>query len=126
MPDLSIISIWFTKSKDSTVVWMADSERPFNGKGSKVSLQQHGDMVLQAVDGSVIWTINTSFTDADRVELLESGNLVLKDINLAFYGKLEALHTNHPLQRQENWILYLDQEFLLLGTLAYILMMNMC
>ncbi|KAJ0105193.1 hypothetical protein Patl1_19460 [Pistacia atlantica] len=74
-------SIWFTNSKDTTVVWMANRERPVNGKGSKVSLQKNGDLVLKDVDGSVIWTTNTSSTGADRAELLDSGNLVLKDID---------------------------------------------
>ncbi|KAI8013803.1 putative receptor protein kinase ZmPK1 [Camellia lanceoleosa] len=36
-------------------------------------------MVLTDVDGSMAWQTNTSSTDVDRAELLETGNLVLKN-----------------------------------------------
>ncbi|CAB4280113.1 unnamed protein product [Prunus armeniaca] len=74
-------SIWFTNSKDRTVVWMANRERPVNGMGSRVSLSRDGSMVLRDVDGTIVWESST-FTPtggAERAELLNSGNLVLKD-----------------------------------------------
>ncbi|CAK7343898.1 unnamed protein product [Dovyalis caffra] len=70
-------SIWFTNSKDRTVVWMANRDRPANGRGSRVSLRRDGAMVLADVDGSIIWETNTS-TNARRAELLDTGNLVIK------------------------------------------------
>ncbi|XP_061954679.1 putative receptor protein kinase ZmPK1 isoform X2 [Populus nigra] len=70
-------SIWFTNSKDRTVVWMANRDRPANGRGSRVSLRRDGAMVLTDVDGSIIWETNTS-TGVGRAELLDTGNLVLK------------------------------------------------
>ncbi|KAL5807045.1 hypothetical protein ACOSQ4_029778 [Xanthoceras sorbifolium] len=73
-------SIWFTNSRDRTVVWMANRDRPVNGQGSRVSLRRNGAMVLTDVDGTVIWMTNTTSTWAHRAELLDSGNLVLKDI----------------------------------------------
>ncbi|KAK1562141.1 hypothetical protein Q3G72_007015 [Acer saccharum] len=78
-------SVWFTNSSDKTVVWMANRDRPVNGQGSKVSLRRNGAMVLTDVDGTMIWitpvmTNTTSSTRADRAELLDSGNLVLKDL----------------------------------------------
>ncbi|KAK0585365.1 hypothetical protein LWI29_027478 [Acer saccharum] len=73
-------SVWFTSSRDRTVVWMANRDRPANGQGSRVSLRRNGAMVLTDVDGTVIWMTNTTSTRADRAELLDSGNLVLKDI----------------------------------------------
>ncbi|KAK4833794.1 hypothetical protein QYF36_011252 [Acer negundo] len=78
-------SVWFTNSSDRTVVWMANRDRPVNGQGSRVSLRRNGAMVLTDVDGTVIWMVpvvtnTTSSTRADRAELLDSGNLVLKDL----------------------------------------------
>ncbi|KAG5253264.1 receptor protein kinase [Salix suchowensis] len=70
-------SIWFTNSKDRTVVWMANRDRPANGRGSRVSLRRGGAMVLTDVDGSIIWETNTTSTDVERAELLDTGNLVL-------------------------------------------------
>ncbi|KAL3569631.1 hypothetical protein D5086_029521 [Populus alba] len=66
-------SIWFTNSKDRTVVWMANRDRPANGRGSRVSLRRDGAMVLTDVDGSIIWETNTTSTDVGRAELLDTG-----------------------------------------------------
>ncbi|KAJ6331617.1 hypothetical protein OIU76_010074 [Salix suchowensis] len=71
-------SIWFTNSRDRTVVWMANRDRPANGRGSRVSLRRDGAMVLTDVDGSIIWETNTTSTDARMAELLDTGNLVIK------------------------------------------------
>ncbi|KAJ0027670.1 hypothetical protein Pint_35319 [Pistacia integerrima] len=70
-------SIWFTNSKERSVVWMANRDRPVNGHGSKVTLRRNGAMVLTDVDDSVIWMTNTTSTSAYRAELLDTGNLVL-------------------------------------------------
>ncbi|KAJ0088669.1 hypothetical protein Patl1_31787 [Pistacia atlantica] len=67
-------SIWFTNSKERTVVWMANRDRPVNGHGSKVTLRRNGAMVLTDVDDWVIWMTNTTSTSAYRAELLDTGN----------------------------------------------------
>ncbi|KAG8500803.1 hypothetical protein CXB51_002989 [Gossypium anomalum] len=72
-------SIWFTNSKEKTVVCMANYDKPVNGKGSRVSLRRDGALVLTDVDGSTIWQNNTSSTDAQQAGLLNNGNLVLKN-----------------------------------------------
>ncbi|OAY41375.1 putative receptor protein kinase ZmPK1 isoform X2 [Manihot esculenta] len=72
-------SVWFTNSKERTVVWMANRDRPVNGRGSRISLRRNGAMVLTDVDGSTIWETNTTSTDVSGAEVLDSGNLVLKD-----------------------------------------------
>uniref|UniRef100_A0A5B7ACC2 Receptor-like serine/threonine-protein kinase n=1 Tax=Davidia involucrata TaxID=16924 RepID=A0A5B7ACC2_DAVIN len=72
-------AIWFTNSRDRTIVWMANRDKPVNGQGSKISLRGNGAMVLTDVDGSNVWETNTTSTNVDRAELLDSGNLVLKD-----------------------------------------------
>ncbi|KAL6138778.1 hypothetical protein ACLB2K_064057 [Fragaria x ananassa] len=75
-------SVWFTGSKDRTIVWMANRDKPVNGLGSRVHLSGDGSMVLTDVDGAIIWkssTNSSTSTVADRAELLDSGNLVLKD-----------------------------------------------
>ncbi|TYH54582.1 hypothetical protein ES332_D09G179200v1 [Gossypium tomentosum] len=72
-------SIWFTNSKDKTVAWMANRDKPVNGKGSKLSLHRDGAFVLTDVDGSITWEANTRTTYVERAELLDNGNLVLKN-----------------------------------------------
>lgn len=72
-------AVWFTNSRDKTVVWMANRDRPVNGYGSKVSLISNGAMVLTDVDGIIVWQTDATSTDVTKAELLNSGNLVLKN-----------------------------------------------
>ncbi|XP_050378198.1 putative receptor protein kinase ZmPK1 [Argentina anserina] len=76
------LAIWFTHSRDRTVVWMANRDRPVNGLGSRETLTRGGSMVLTDVDGTQVWTpnVNSSLANlAERGELLNSGKLVLLD-----------------------------------------------
>jgi len=72
-------AIWFTNSKDRTVVWTANRNKPVNGRGSKMAFRGNGAMVLTDVDGVVVWETNTTSTDVNRAVLLNTGNLVLKN-----------------------------------------------
>ncbi|BFG36271.1 hypothetical protein CerSpe_225450 [Prunus speciosa] len=73
----SCYSIWFTKSVNKTVVWMANRDKSVSGRGSKLTLQRNGNLVLTDGVGSTVWSTNT-FSDAGlEAQLLETGNLVL-------------------------------------------------
>nr|XP_010920495.1 putative receptor protein kinase ZmPK1 [Elaeis guineensis] len=72
-------SIWFSDSANKTVAWTANRDDPVNGHGSKISFRKDGGMVLADTDGTVVWSTNTSSTLADRVQLLDTGNLVVQD-----------------------------------------------
>ncbi|KAL8526839.1 hypothetical protein ACS0TY_015903 [Phlomoides rotata] len=71
-------AIWFTHSVDKTVIWMANRNRPVNGKGAKTTIRGDGTMVLTDVDDTVVWQTNTATTNVASAELLNTGNLVLK------------------------------------------------
>lgn len=70
-------SIWFTNSVNRTVVWMANRDRPVNGKRSKLTLQRNGNLALTDKDSSVVWSTNTFTDEGVQAQLLETGNLVL-------------------------------------------------
>ncbi|CAH1446663.1 unnamed protein product [Lactuca virosa] len=72
-------AIWFTNSKERTVVWTANRDTPVNGRGSKMTFRRNGAMVLTNVDGMLVWETNTTSTDVNRAMLLNTGNLVLKN-----------------------------------------------
>lgn len=74
-------AIWYTNSKDRTVVWTANGNKPVNGRGSKLTLRRTGAMVLTDVDGTIVWETNTTSTYISRAVLLNTGNLVLKNQN---------------------------------------------
>ncbi|KAI3750413.1 hypothetical protein L2E82_21048 [Cichorium intybus] len=67
-------AIWFTNSKDRTVVWTANRNKPVNGHGSKLTLHTNGVMVLSDVDGTFVWGTNpnTTSTDVNRAVLLNT------------------------------------------------------
>ncbi|KAK9168310.1 hypothetical protein Syun_000450 [Stephania yunnanensis] len=59
---------------------MANRDRPVNGQASRISFRRDGIMLLTDFDGSTVWSTNaSSATDADTAQLLDSGNLVLKN-----------------------------------------------
>ncbi|KAJ0979569.1 hypothetical protein J5N97_015043 [Dioscorea zingiberensis] len=73
------LSIWFSNSAAKTISWTANRNQPVNGLGSRVTLQKDGALVLTDVDDTVVWSTNTSSTQADQAQLLNTGNLVIKD-----------------------------------------------
>ncbi|KAK4781625.1 hypothetical protein SAY86_015727 [Trapa natans] len=68
-------------SGDSCVpVWMANRDVPVNGKRSRLSLRDDGDLVL--VDAGFlppVWSSETSSSVAAKLQLKDTGNLVLTD-----------------------------------------------
>ncbi|WOL12024.1 receptor protein kinase ZmPK1 [Canna indica] len=73
-------AIWFKNSADRTVAWVANRDRPVNGRGSRISLHKDGALVLTDFDGTVVWSSGTSFGGSvDQVKLFNTGNLAVVD-----------------------------------------------
>ncbi|KAL1804726.1 hypothetical protein ACET3Z_027794 [Daucus carota] len=72
-------AIWFTESQEKTIVWMANRDKPVNAKGSELALKKNGVMVLKDVDGTNVWESNSTSSGAVKAEILDTGNLVLRD-----------------------------------------------
>ncbi|XP_057971040.1 putative receptor protein kinase ZmPK1 [Malania oleifera] len=70
-------SIWFTNSANKTVAWMANRDKPVNGKRSKLTLHRNGNLVLTDADSLIVWSTNTVSVEYVEARLLETGNLVL-------------------------------------------------
>ncbi|KAJ0984043.1 hypothetical protein J5N97_002399 [Dioscorea zingiberensis] len=70
-------SIWFTNSADRTVTWMANRDRPVQGKQSKLIFEKNRNLLLADAYGTIIWQTNTYNQEPVRVQLQETGNLVL-------------------------------------------------
>ncbi|XP_071704235.1 putative receptor protein kinase ZmPK1 [Rutidosis leptorrhynchoides] len=80
-------AIWFsdtTADGQHTLVWMANRDAPVNGKRSSFSLSKTGNLVLTDA-GQKIWTSNTKSTSPSQLQLLDSGNLVLTQIDTQSY-----------------------------------------
>ncbi|XP_039162347.1 putative receptor protein kinase ZmPK1 [Eucalyptus grandis] len=81
-------AIWFShppcSGQNCTIVWMANRDEPVNGRYSKLSVKKNGDLVLTDASHGVVLAIYTALrsrskTPVHQLQLLESGNLVLRD-----------------------------------------------
>jgi len=71
-------AIWYTRTRDRTVAWVANREQPVNGRDSRLHLRKDGNLLLLDADGSVVWSTKTSNMNVKEAVLLESGNMVLR------------------------------------------------
>ncbi|XP_061359949.1 putative receptor protein kinase ZmPK1 [Gastrolobium bilobum] len=82
-------SIWFTQPVDkhghnATIVWMANRNQPVNGKRSKLSLLDNGNLILTDAGQFTVWTTNTNSSNPLELLLHDTGNLVLQEQNNGF------------------------------------------
>uniref|UniRef100_A0A251T3N2 Receptor-like serine/threonine-protein kinase n=2 Tax=Helianthus annuus TaxID=4232 RepID=A0A251T3N2_HELAN len=62
------------------VVWSANRDHPVS-YGAVLNLTATGELVLQDVDGSTVWSTNTTGKSVAGLNLTNDGNLVLFDVN---------------------------------------------
>ncbi|PON48874.1 S-receptor-like serine/threonine-protein kinase [Parasponia andersonii] len=74
-------AIWFNEPSaqpNRTIIWMANRDRPVNGKYSKLCLQKTGNLVLTDTSLITVWTTNTVSRSLTQLHLYDSGNMVLQ------------------------------------------------
>uniref|UniRef100_A0A2N9HAC7 Bulb-type lectin domain-containing protein n=1 Tax=Fagus sylvatica TaxID=28930 RepID=A0A2N9HAC7_FAGSY len=76
--DLFLLSIWFDKIPDKTIVWYPIVDKPAV-KGSKVELIADRGLVLTGPQGEELWTTNTTGTLYGYMN--DTGNFELQDSN---------------------------------------------
>ncbi|XP_059441324.1 G-type lectin S-receptor-like serine/threonine-protein kinase At4g27290 isoform X1 [Corylus avellana] len=75
------VGIWYTVSSE-TVVWVANREASLSDHSGVLKVTDGGILVLLNSTSGVVWSSNTSRTVENPVaQLLDTGNLVLKDRN---------------------------------------------
>ncbi|PNT61936.1 receptor-like serine/threonine-protein kinase SD1-8 [Brachypodium distachyon] len=82
VPARRYLGIWFSVSEDA-VCWVANRDRPINGTSGLLMLGDAGRLLLldAGSGGQVIWSSNStgSTTNSSTAQLLDSGNLVIRD-----------------------------------------------
>ncbi|MBA0729210.1 hypothetical protein Golax_022722 [Gossypium laxum] len=71
-----LLSIWFDKIPEKTVVWSANRNDPVE-KGSIVELTTDGNLVVKDQKGRQIWSPISADTGISYAALLDTGNLVI-------------------------------------------------
>ncbi|KAH7523677.1 hypothetical protein FEM48_Zijuj06G0037200 [Ziziphus jujuba var. spinosa] len=102
-------AVWFNmKSYDGslTVVWIANRDQPVNGKRSKLSLLKSDNLILTDAGQLPVWATSTSSNSSLRLQLHNSGNLVLHNFEgrslplwQSFDSPTHTLLPGQPLSR---------------------------
>lgn len=74
------LGIWYKNMKD-TVVWVANRDTPLSKPSATLKIGDQGNLVLLDPAGSITWSSNQTQATNPVVQLLDSGNLVLKEEN---------------------------------------------
>lgn len=76
------VGIWYKKVSNGTVVWVANRETPVSDRSGILCITSQGILALLNGSNGLVWSSNTSKTAQDPVaQLMESGNLVVKERN---------------------------------------------
>ncbi|GLT31700.1 hypothetical protein SLA2020_064190 [Shorea laevis] len=70
----------FNYSVDLKMVWSANRNDPV-GRGAKLQLSKQGDLTLQDVNGTLVWSTKTAGKSISGLKLTDQGNLMLFDGN---------------------------------------------
>ncbi|KAG5543600.1 hypothetical protein RHGRI_016371 [Rhododendron griersonianum] len=106
-------SIWFTEPTSDgnlTAVWMANRDQPVNGKRSKLSLLKSGNLILTDAAQFTVWSTNTKSISPLQLQLLNTGNLVLRNpsgsMNVweSFDSPTDTLLPNQPITRNSRLV----------------------
>ncbi|XP_047168701.1 putative receptor protein kinase ZmPK1 [Vigna umbellata] len=100
-------AIWFTEPhfhSPTSVTWMANRDQPVNGKSSKLSLTNDGNMVLIDAALNIAWSSNTASSAPVELHLKDDGNLVLRHLQgtvlwQSFDFPTDTLVPGQPLTR---------------------------
>ncbi|ONI12980.1 hypothetical protein PRUPE_4G195400 [Prunus persica] len=79
-PENRYLGIWYKNIPVRTVVWVANRCNPINDSSGILMINSTGHLVLLGQNKSVVWWISSAkHAPSATVELLDSGNLVLRD-----------------------------------------------
>ncbi|KAJ0733701.1 putative protein kinase RLK-Pelle-DLSV family [Helianthus annuus] len=76
--------IWYNKISVTTVVWVANREKPLNDTSGVLTLNDQGTLMLLDHTHNIIWSSNSSLTANNNIpvaQLLDTGNLVIRNEN---------------------------------------------
>ncbi|KZV27233.1 hypothetical protein F511_04686 [Dorcoceras hygrometricum] len=77
------VGIWYHAIPVRTIVWVANRESPLTNQAGVLKVMEPGVLVLVNDTGGIVWSSNISSSAQTPVaQLLDSGNLVMKDADV--------------------------------------------
>ncbi|KAF8013780.1 hypothetical protein BT93_I1589 [Corymbia citriodora subsp. variegata] len=92
------LAIWYHNIPDKTIVWVANRDNPLNDSSGVLMIGNEGKLVLVDQAERVLWSSNPMNTSSPNIvaQLLDSGNLVLKDNGKNVSGNYIWQSFDHP------------------------------
>ncbi|PON40091.1 S-locus glycoprotein [Trema orientale] len=75
------LGIWYKKIPVQTVVWVANRDTPLSNSSATLKFRDRGSIVLLDSTGNLTWSSNQTGAIDPVLQLLDSGNLVVRDQN---------------------------------------------
>ena len=76
------LGIWYKKRATGTVVWVGNRENPLTDSSGVLKVTQQGILVVVNGTNGILWNTTSSRSAQDpKAQLLESGNLVMRNGN---------------------------------------------
>ncbi|MCL7052179.1 hypothetical protein MKW94_021187 [Papaver nudicaule] len=75
------VGIWYNNIPGPTIVWVANRDHPVTNSSGVLKIASDGNLVVLDGQGKLCWSTNVTGTVSDHLlaELLDTGNLVLRD-----------------------------------------------
>ena len=74
------LGIWYGTPSLSTVIWVANRDKPLNDSSGILTISEDGNLVVMNGQREILWSSNVSNpTPNSSAQLLDSGELVLRD-----------------------------------------------
>ncbi|KAL4274849.1 hypothetical protein AHAS_Ahas20G0048300 [Arachis hypogaea] len=73
------LGIWYNNINPQTIVWVANRDNPVDNSTGYLKIGENGNFVLLNSSGNPAWSSNQTSAKNPVLQLLDTGNLVLKD-----------------------------------------------
>ncbi|QHN80424.1 Receptor-like serine/threonine-protein kinase [Arachis hypogaea] len=75
------LGIWYNNISPQTIVWVANRDNPIDNSAGHLKIGDNGNFILLNSSGNPAWSSNQTNAKNPVIQLLDTGNLVLKDLS---------------------------------------------
>ncbi|KAL9321294.1 hypothetical protein ACSQ67_013133 [Phaseolus vulgaris] len=76
------LGIWYHNISNGPVVWVANRDNPLHNSTGFLTIGENKNMVLTTPSGEPVWSSNVTKANNPILQLLDTGNLVLREANV--------------------------------------------
>ncbi|XP_014518521.1 receptor-like serine/threonine-protein kinase SD1-8 [Vigna radiata var. radiata] len=76
------LGIWYNNISNGPIVWVANRDNPLHNSTGFLTIGENKNMVLTTPSGEPVWSSNITKANNPILQLLDTGNLVLREENV--------------------------------------------